>query len=181
MLVRAAVAKRAQKGMATVGVADHWGWAILITVGSGGALLDRRRVELVERGVPAYPHHHDALKLPIDEGVALVERVTQSVNACASARLAELEATVPAEVTAIALRELPALPATIAERLADYRAQNVSDSVMYRDALARAATARGWSVHLYNPRRVLVEAAAALGRSSIDDLLDKTRAALGPP
>lgn len=175
------MAKRGQKGMATVGVADHWGWAILIAVGSDGAFLDRRRVELVDRGMPAYPHHHEALSLPTDEGVALVQRVAQSVNACASARLAEIDEAMPETITGIAIRESPALPATIAERLAEYRAQNVADSVMYRDALARAAAERGWAVHLYNPRRVLAEAAAALGRTSINGLLEKTGAALGPP
>ena len=61
--------------MAAVGVADHSGWAVLMTMDRSGNLLDRRRVELVEDGVPVMPHHHDAQGLPIDEGVALVERV----------------------------------------------------------------------------------------------------------
>ena len=73
------------------------------------------------------------------------------------------------------------MPATVPERLANYRAQNVADSVMYREALAQAAQARGWSVHWYDARRVLVEAARALGRRTIEDLLDKTGATIGPP
>ena len=44
--------------------------------------------------------------------------------------------TVPRRILGIALRQCPALPPTIAERIKDYRAQNVADWVMYRKALA---------------------------------------------
>jgi len=33
---------------AIIGVSDHGGWAVLVTVASDGTLLDRRRVELVD-------------------------------------------------------------------------------------------------------------------------------------
>ena len=48
---------------ALIGVFDHCGWAILVTVGRDGSLLDRRRVELVDRGLPKLPHHHEAQTL----------------------------------------------------------------------------------------------------------------------
>lgn len=172
---------RSWKEGAYIGVADHWGWAILMTVARDGSLIDRRRVELVDADLPRYPHHHDGQTLPVNEAVALVERVTRSVNACASARFEELAAAAPTKIVGIALRECPSLPETIAERISDYRAHNVADSVMYRDALAQAAKARGWFVHWYDAKRVLAEAASALGRRTIDGLLDETRAALGPP
>ena len=70
---------------------------------------------------------------------------------------------------------------TVAERISDYRAHNVADSVMYREALARAAKARGWFVNWYHANRVLPEAAKALGRRTIADLLTQTGKALGPP
>jgi len=47
----------------------------------------------------------------------------------------------------IAIRVCPRLPPTTEERIADSRAQSFADSVMYREALATAAEARGWSVH----------------------------------
>jgi len=40
---------------AIVGVSDHGGWAVLVTVAGDGTLLDRRRVELVDEGLPKLP------------------------------------------------------------------------------------------------------------------------------
>lgn len=166
---------------AAVGVYDHWGWAILITVAADGSVIDRRRVELIEAGLPAYPHHHDAQVLDVAEAVALVENVARAIEACAKACLEALATSVAAKIDAIALRANPPLPATITERLADYRAQNVADSVMYRDALARAAKARGWRVHAYEVKTVLADAATALGERRIDNVIDKAGTALGRP
>lgn len=169
----------------TVGVADHCGWAVLVTVAPGGVLVDRRRVELVDGDLPKLPHHHEAQALPLREAVELVERVRASAerhaHACLAALASEVSREVAGEILAIALRACPPLPETVAERLASYRAQNVADSVMYRHALAQAATARGWTVHWYDPRRVLAQAASALDRPSLDDLLARTGTALGPP
>ena len=52
---------------------------------------------------------------------------------------------------------------------------------MYREALAIAAEARGWSVHWYDPERVFREAATALGRSDIEAFLSAMGRSLGPP
>src|SRR5688572_8384663 len=57
-----------RKDSATIGVADHSGWAVMITVGGDGALLDRRRVELVAEDLPKHPHHHEGQTLPLREG-----------------------------------------------------------------------------------------------------------------
>ena len=166
---------------ARVGVFDHWGWAVLVTVAADGKLIDRRRVELVDAALPKFPHHHEALALPVGEGVALVERVARSAQREAQAALAALASSVPSPIVGVVLRACPPLPATIGERLADYRAQNVADSVLYREALAQAARGRGWAVHWYEAKSVFHRAARALGRGDIDELLQKTGAALGPP
>ena len=53
-----------------VGVADHNGWAILVSaaaVNGEPTVVDRRRVELIERGVPSQPYHHETLALGDDE------------------------------------------------------------------------------------------------------------------
>jgi hypothetical protein len=152
-----------------------------MTVARDGRLIDRRRVELVDGLLPKFPHHHEGQSLPVDEAVALVERVTRSANACATACLEKLAATVSMPIAGIAIRACPPLPATVAKRLSDYRAQNVADSVMYREALARAAKARGWTVQWYRASSILAEADSALGRRTIEDLLEKTGAAIGPP
>ena len=77
----------------------------------------------------------------------------------------------------VALRQCPALPPTIAERIKDYRAQNVADWVMYRKALAAAAEELGWAVHWYDAKKVFDAASEAL---RIEDL-DATSSTLGGP
>jgi hypothetical protein len=52
---------------------------------------------------------------------------------------------------------------------------------MYREALAAAAEARGWSVHWYNPERVFRDAAAVLGREDVDAFLRGMGRSIGPP
>ena len=63
-----------------IGVSDHGGWAVLVTVARDGTLLDRRRVELVGEGLPKLPHHSEGQRLPLDEAVELVERVRVSAE-----------------------------------------------------------------------------------------------------
>jgi hypothetical protein len=169
------------KTTATVGVADHGGWAVLLTVVPEGVVVDRRRVTLVDDGLPPLPHHHEAQMLPCEAGVALVNRVRASAQQRARAALEDLAAEVPIPIRGIALRKCPELPPTIAERIANYRAQNVADWVMYREAIAEAARARGWSVSWYDAKLVFDEAAKALGRKTINDLLLHVGKSLGPP
>ncbi len=120
-----------------------------------------------------------AISLPA--AVALVERVRESAAGGARASLEALAATVPEPIASIAIRECPRLPATTEERIADTRAANVADSVMYREALATAAAARGWSVFWYDRARVFRQAAQALGVEDIDSFLHAIGRSLGPP
>jgi hypothetical protein len=176
------VMSRASKSQpAAVGIADHGGWAILMTTAPNGALLDRRRVELIEPGLPSLPHHHEGQKLPLDEAVALVEKVRASAARCAVTRLEELRAAVPHPIANVALRACPPLPETIAECITSYRAMCVADWVMYRRALANAALEGGMAVHWYDKNRVLADAARLVGRRELDELFAKTRASCGPP
>jgi hypothetical protein len=159
------------------GIYDHAGWAIVVCV-AGNKLLDKRRIELVDPGLPCLPHHHPCQHLPIDEAVALVARVRASAEACAARALDAL----PKGVGAIAIRKRPNLPPTVAERIRSYYAQTRADGVMYRDALEAAALARGWRVHEYEAKSVLAEAAAALRlKGDIDEwMLDVGRNAGRP-
>lgn len=179
---------------ATVGVTEHGSSAVLVTVAPGGDLLDRRRVELIDRGLPTHPHHHEgswavgrylntpgARALSLAEAVSLVERVRASAAHGARESLEALAATVPVPIASITIRACPKLPSTTEERIADNRAQTFADSVMYREALATAAEARGWSVHWYDRERVFSEAAAALGREDIGAFLHDMGRSIGPP
>jgi hypothetical protein len=163
-----------------IGVSDHGGWAVLVTVARDGTLLDRRRVELVSEGLPKLPHHSEGQRLPVDEAVELVERVRVSAEGHAVLALEAVTMAVP-RILGVALRKCPRLPPTIAERIKDYRAQNVADWAMYRKALASAAEARSWPVHWYDPKSVLGAAHQALRVESFDAHFLQLRRAIGPP
>jgi hypothetical protein len=163
-----------------IGVSDHGGWAVLVTVAGDGTLLDRRRVELVDDSLPALPHHHQAQGLPLDQAVALVERVRASAERHAVLALDAVTTSVH-RILGVALRNYQQLPPTIAERIKDYRARNVADWVMYRKALAGAAAARGWPVHFYDTKKVLGAASRALRVEDFDAHFLHMRKAVGPP
>jgi hypothetical protein len=164
-----------------IGVSDHGGWAVLVTVAGDGTLLDRRRVELVDEDLPKIPHHSEGQALPVDDAVALVKRVQLSAERHAKLALDAVAMTLPGRILGVALRQCPGLPPTIAERIKDYRAQNVADWVMYRKALAAAAEARGWAVHWYDAKKVLDAASVALRIEDFDAHFLQLRKSLGSP
>ena len=179
---------------ATVGVAEHGSSAVLVTIAPGGELLDRRRVDLIEDGLPTHPHHHEgswavgrylgtpgARRLSLAEAVALVERVRAPAARGARQGLVARAAAVAVPIARIAIRACPALPPTIEERIADHRAQTVADSVMYREALATAAELRGWSVRWYDHAGVFRECAAVIDGEDVHAFLKAMGRSVGPP
>jgi hypothetical protein len=189
---RRGVTRAQLNATAAVGVTEHGNSAVLVTIGSDGALLDRRRIDLT-RGLPTHPYHHEgswavgryvespwARAISLPEALELVERVRESAANGARESLAALAASVPA-ITRIAIRVCPQLPATDEERIRDTRAANVADSVMYRESLASAAEARGWSVYWYERESVFRDAAAILRDRDIDAFLVATGRSIGPP
>lgn len=175
------MSRRTSKRGGIIGVSDHGGWAVLVTAATDGTLLDRRRVELVDRDLPKIPHHSEGQGLPIDKAVALVERVRESAERHAKLCLEAVAMTLPGHIAGVALRQCPALPPTIAERIQDYRAQNVADWVMYRNALAAAAEARGWEVHWFDAKKVFAVASQALRAKGLEADFLQLRKLIGPP
>jgi hypothetical protein len=153
---------------------------VLVTATRDATLLDRRRVELVDEGLPKLPHHCEGQRLPLDEAVALVERVRVSAEKHAVLALDAVTTAVPG-ILGIALRKCPQLPDSIAERITQYRAQNVADWVMYRRALASAAEARGWPIHWYDAKKVSGMASQAFRVENLDARFLHVRRAVGPP
>ena len=187
------MATKRTQAAATVGVAEHGNSAVLVTLALDSELLDRRRIDLT-RNLPTHPYHHEgswavgrylnsswARPISLAEAIALVERVREAAARGARESLEALAAAVPMPITRIAIRVCPKLPPTTEERIANTRAANVADSVMYREALATAAEVRGWSVHWYDRERVFRDAAAALGRTDVDAFLAAMGRSLGPP
>src|SRR5262249_53755380 len=146
------------------------------------------------RGLPTHPHHHEgswavgryrdspwAQEISLADAVALVGRVREAAACGAREGLEDLATGVPVPIVSIAIRLCPNLPPTTGERIADNRAQTVADTVMYREALATAAEARGWSVHWYDRERVFRDAAMTLGREDVDVFLQAMGRSIGPP
>lgn len=185
--------KELRSRSAVVGVAENGNSAVLVTV-ARGQLLDRRSIDLTPPGTPTHPHHHEgswamgryldspwARPTTLAEALALVERVERLAGEGARQSLEALANSVSVSIAGISLRVCPELPPTAQERIADNRAQTVADSVMYRQALATAARARGWSVHWYERERVMADAARVLGRKDIESFLQTMGKELGPP
>jgi hypothetical protein len=164
-----------------IGISDHGGWAILVTASGRGELLDRRRIALVDEDLPKLPHHSEGQKLPLDHAVELVERVRLSADRHARLGLDAVAAAVDGPIVGIAMRQCPPLPKSIAERIQSYQAQTKADTVMYREALAAAAEARGWRVHWYDARKVVDEASRALRVENLDAHFAHVRNSFGAP
>ena len=172
-----------------LGIAHHYGWAVAVTASADGKVVDRRRIELIEPGVPSAPIHHAGgphllhrSGEPLDDArlAALVADVRASVARVVSASLDELSASLAEPIEAISLRAWPAdFPEDIAVlRRVPYESR--ADSVMYCQVLADVARGRGWAVHTYDAKTVEARAARLLGERA-DEVLRGPRATLGPP
>jgi hypothetical protein len=163
-----------------VGIAHHLGWAVAVTASDDHRVVDRRRIELVEDGVPTMPVHHEIDALDDAAAAALVADVRASAQRATAAALDALAAAVPAPIVSMSLRAWPDdFPTDIStQRRVPYEAR--ADSVMYRQVLADLARERGWTVHLFEAKTVEVEAAARLGDRG-EAVLQGPRAELGPP
>lgn len=169
-----------------LGIAHHLGWAVAVTASADHRVVDRRRIELVEPGVPTAPIEHDSRSLDDVAAAALVENVRASAFRAAAAALDELTAALSASpgmsepVVSMSLRSWPQdFPEDIGVlRRPPYNSR--ADSVMYCQVLAELAEARDWAVHLYAARDVESQAARVLGKRA-GEVLDGPRATFGPP
>ncbi len=181
--------QRTERPAAVVGVADHNGWAVCVTVGVTGGrpvVVDRRRVELVEPGIPSQPYHHETVGMPLVEAERLVARVRRSVLRTTAAALAALRDALPRwEIAAMTLRTPPLayVPVTVAQAHASYPVMCRADGMMYHDALSTAARHLNLAIVLHEPGDALERAAAhtATPVASVERFLQEAGAALGPP
>ena len=93
-----------------VGIAHHFGWAVAVTVSPDFEVFDRRRIELIEPGLPAAPIHHEggthdlhgSDELLHDDGLAsLVAKVRASVVKMTASAMDDLAVSIPAPVSAL--------------------------------------------------------------------------------
>lgn len=172
-----------------IGIAHHFGWAVAVTASSDHQVVDRRRIELIEPGLPPAPVHHEGGPFdlhrhgpPLDDEAlrSLVAEVRASVVRCAGSALEQLSATTTEPVESLSVRGWPSdFPTDIATlRRIPYESR--ADSVMYCQVLATAAAARGWTVHQYDAGRVEAAASRLLGERA-HTVLHGPRAVLGSP
>jgi hypothetical protein len=162
---------------------------VAVTATPGHEVVDRRRIELIEPGVPVAPiHHHGGPHElhrpaePLDDQAlaALVEDVRASVRRATGVALDHLAGALPEPIVSMSLRDWPAdFPEEVAvQRRAPYESR--ADSVMYCQVLAELGRERDWMVHTYNAKEVEDAAARILGDRA-EEVLHGPRVTLGPP
>lgn len=113
----------------------------------------------------------------MDDGLALVREVEHSISEYVRVLWDALAA--DHHVGAVAIREMPRVPAALEAQISSYHARTRADSAMYLRLLADGATRRGWEVHFYDHRQVIDEATGTLGLAP--EYLGAPRRDLGPP
>jgi hypothetical protein len=163
-----------------LGIAYHFGWAVAVTASADHKVVDRRRIELIEPGMPTAPIHHAGKPLDDDATAVLVAQVRASVVRATSEALDELATALAEPIVSMSLRAwLLDFPEDIAvQRRVPYEAR--ADSIMYRQVLAELARARGWDVHPYDAATVEARAVSKLADRA-DEILLGPRATIGPP
>ena len=173
-----------------IGVADHSGWASCVTVAvSRGVpvVVDRRRLTLIEEGLPNQPYEHDTVGMAPPDAERLLARVRESVLRTTLARVTEQrdEQQPPYTIVAMTLRTptLPSLPATVAEAHASSHVKNRADGMLYHDALRTAARRLRMGVELHDRGTELARAAERLSVSveDVELFLRATGEELGAP
>jgi hypothetical protein len=131
-----------------LGLKAHSGWAALVALAAPGgqlALVDRRRIELIDAGDEfwAKQPYHAAAGLEPDDAREVVKRGIDSARRLA---LRELRAAIKRarganhEIAACALLSSDPMPDwSVAEILAVHFRMHKAEGVLFREALARAA------------------------------------------
>jgi hypothetical protein len=172
-----------------LGIAHHLGWAVAVTASADHAVVDRRRIELVEPGLPAAPVHHvggpyllHRTGEPLDDDALaeVVAEVLASATRQTAVALDDLVDALPGPIVSMSLRSWPDDFPTDISVLRRVPHESRADSVMYRRVLADLGRARGWSIHFYEAKDVETEAARVLGDRA-DAVLYGPRTTLGPP
>jgi len=173
-----------------ISAADHAGWAHIVCVAAPGnvpAVVERRRVTLIDAGLPTLPYHHDSIDMPEDDATRLIARVRQSIASCTSRALRAIVTDLAPvySVVALAIREPPFadLPESIAAVRQSYRLQCAADGMMYQLALCRAARDLGLDVDPCRRGEEVARAAArlALHRDDMAMFVSRTGRPSGPP
>jgi hypothetical protein len=173
-----------------VSAAEHAGWAHVVCVAAPGnvpAVIDRRRVTLIDAGLPTLPYHHDSIGMREDKANVLIARVQASIASCTARALHGLLTDLaPAyTVVGLAIRKPPfaELPGTVAAVWRSYRLQCAADGMLYQLAMCSAARDLGLKVALCLRGEEIARAAVGLDVpvGDMESFVRDTGRRLGPP
>jgi hypothetical protein len=172
-----------------VSVADHTGWAYVVCVAARDhvpAVIERRRVRLIDPGLPTQPYEHDTRAMAEDEANAVIARVKRSIAARALEVLQRISIELaPHALVSLAIRKppFPDLPETVATAWASNRLLYSADGMLYQLALCRAARTLGLDVHECRRGDEGTLAAQQLGvtPAAIEEFVRGTGRPSGPP
>ena len=158
-----------------VSVAEHTGWAHLVCVAAHGrvpTVIERRRVTLIDRGLPTQPYEHDTLAMREDDAQDLIARVHTSVDSCTTKALERLigELAPASTIVALAIRKppFPSIPKRVADVHASYHMRCSADGMLYQQAFCAAATRLKLAVQLCQRGGEAARAAEHLGVTPAD-------------
>ena len=173
-----------------VSVAEHTGWAHLVCVAARDnvpAVIERRRVTLIDAGLPTQPYEHDSTAMRETEANALIARVRRSVAGRTSLALHRVvtELAPAHSVVALAIRKPPVdeLPPSVADVWQSHRLRYSADGMLYQLALCDAARQLGLDVQMCRRGEESSRAADQLGVTpdEIDEFVGRTGRPSGPP
>jgi hypothetical protein len=151
-------------------VSEHAGWAYVIGVAARDgvpAVIARRRLTIIEPGLPTLPYHHEATAMADADADALIARVRRSIATHTSAALERVvtELRLAHHVVALAIRKPPFddLPGTYAPVRESYRLMCAADGMMYQLAICSAARHLGLDVQMFRRDEEVAHAAKRLG------------------
>lgn len=155
-----------------------------IWTGRTGDPRCRRRVALIDTGLPIAPSHHEAPALDIGPATALVNQVRRSVAEHARSAISTVLETYRAGVLILPASPHQGLPDSLEEILSSRPLTLAADGMLYRESLADAAAELGLKVRRYS-RKIdqKTRAARAMGveAAQVSSLLDQFGRVAGPP
>jgi hypothetical protein len=173
-----------------VSVAEHTGWAYVIAVAASGvvpAVIERRRVTLIDPGLPKMPYEHDSVGMREAEADALIARVGRSVADRTALALQHVVTALSPAYAAVALAirrpPFPELPGSVRAVRQSYRLHCAADGMLYQLAMCQAARQLGLEVQLYRRGDEAVWAAERLGVTpgEIEEFVTNRGRPSGPP
>jgi hypothetical protein len=155
--------------------------------GNVPTVVARRRVVLIDSGLPTQPYEHESTAMTEDDADALIARVRRSIARRTTGALQRIVTELQPEHVAVALAirqpPFPTLPATVAAVWRSYRLRCCADGLLYQLAFCRAARQLELDAQMCRRGEETSRAAEHLGVTpgDIEEFVGRTGRPPGPP